>query len=759
MQLAQSDGNGDGDGDDSSSEARTDGSSSLFAHDEGWKTSDAFAALARRVELAITGSTRDEGFAADASVASSAALDAAVAREDEQMQDRAVPDEPSGFSTDLGSSMDASAAHRAEAQTETETEAETDAEVSALSAGPDFEDLEQKLRAALESLANFGAKSPSAQASSFADVSEETIQPTSSDRPVAPSSNSPVASTLEGVKSMLEEARSQLLDSVVDHESGESFVEGQSDGISAAKVLLAEVVAEETSAVASESSAVPSSGSLSLSRELKAGDDGEDDATPVKTSRPRAIVEDGRAGATFEEEPNVWYEVGKGAAPAAAADVSKDDDAEADTTGVISDISNVSPVASTLVDVKRMLEEAKSTLMAAEGRIDRSFDEAKSNAASSLASSSPKRRKEMQLHPTSFIGDESTIASRSPGRRSSGGSPRRRQQDSFTTRSSPGRVSASFVNVFDEDEGGADLSMSVLSGDDFSGVPSITRWDTAPLEIDSALSTSADPPSFSAAASSTAPTPSSEAAQTSHAKPLSFTIDVSSASEKEKAEKRARLARLSESRARSLRNRHGRTAVAMRMQRELEEDKERKELRNRERRKRPYGHRREPDWKAGTGSSMVVSISPPPTDQEIQEGVRRERPSKPNLALGLRRKGAKEQEKPSRTSGTHVHLHRTGSIEIDIVPRRSSGSASASGGNVSVEVDDDEAANALMRRLASGERVRLSRSEARARTRRMYDRLPEVRRKNEAEKKRKEEAQRRQKARAYAEKNRRRLHS
>ena len=74
-----------------------------------------------------------------------------------------------------------------------------------------------------------------------------------------------------------------------------------------------------------------------------------------------------------------------------------------------------------------------------------------------------------------------------------------------------------------------------------------------------------------------------------------------------------------------------------------------------------------------------------------------------------------------------------------------------------MEVDDYGAAEDLMSRLASGERVRLSRKEARARTERLYDRLPEVKRKKEADKKKMEMEKRRRKAKEYAEKNRRRL--
>ena len=405
---------------------------------------------------------------------------------------------------------------------------------------------------------------------------------------------------------MLEEARSQLLRSVEDESGAEEAVERAGDAeVSDApkEVLDADSAVSATAALEKNPIEVAdASNNLSLTAELHAADE---DASPAKTSKPYAGRRESSADPSAEGEPNIWFEVGKGSAPsevAASASpkvaasgslavaTSVSTDTELDTTG-ISEVSYVSPVASTLVDVKRMLEEAKSTLVSAEGRIDESFAEASAGAVSSFASSSvggsPRksgRPKEMQLHPTSYIGDEKSIASRSPGR-----SPRRRQEESFTTRSSPGRVSASFVNVFDENEGAEDLSLSFASGSavEFSGLPSMSQWETAPLEV---VSSRRAPTRIPVARIARAP-----AARTA---PTAFTIDVTTASEKEKAEKRARLARLSESRARSLQNRHARTAVAIRRQRELEADKDLKRREELERSKRPYGHRTSPEWSA-----------------------------------------------------------------------------------------------------------------------------------------------------------------
>ena len=144
MRLAEADDNDADAYNEASSSPQTSESSNMYAEDDTWKSSEAFTALAKRVELAIAGSTRDEGVEASSSNVLGGTLDA---------------------STFSGSESGPASAPLS-AIVDTEPETETEAETSTLSAGPDFEDLEKKLRAALESLANFGAQSPTAPTSS-----------------------------------------------------------------------------------------------------------------------------------------------------------------------------------------------------------------------------------------------------------------------------------------------------------------------------------------------------------------------------------------------------------------------------------------------------------------------------------------------------------------------------------------------------------------------------------------------------------------
>ena len=805
---------------------------SLFAQDDGWKASPAFAALAERVEAAIAGSSRAPevtlGSIFHAETPSSAsAPEAKSAGETEQdpefesqstLEDKRDParlpvEEPSDFSVDasMATSMEAT-------------------DVSEISAGPDFEDLEQKLKGALEALANFGTRSPSHVASSSVEepAAKQELR-----------TISPVAATLVNVKSMLEEARSELVGSVrlmdasveissdatraaesaasrsvartavesdspvaTALENARSIISGAASELASRSLEKHEIVEpgvrEEEEAADQDVGAlevaagaptqtiaadandliapirdeaaqeVPASAvsvsaevrreasatrgneplemfaeepSLSLSREGKAADAESLDAnTPVKVAREASpeTAEDTREGT---DDTNIWFEIGRGSAAGAAADdsplnisekqgrerqaqalrpapVETSVDASNETLDFeTSNVSFVSPVASTLVEVKKMLAEAKSTLASAEDRIDESF------SAASAGSISPSRTGErsMQLHPTSFISDVSTQSPSSQSKRSA-------------VVSSPGKASASFAGVFDNDE----LETGALDDEeDFSGIPSIhmstidASWEKASLEV--------------VGGAANAERQRSEPASLS---PAAFTIEVSGATEDLRARKRAMLARLSASRAREVKNRHSRIAVAEQYQKELEKDSARMEQIALERSRRPYGHRHEPEWKATGSASLAVSISPPPTDDEIR-GSRRQRPRKPDLQLGRKKQSPKRLSKgkgrvpKSRKPGTHVHLSRTGSVEIDIVPEPPS---------------DAAASEELMSRLASGQRTHLSRAEAVSRTRRLYNRLPEVQEKNQEAAKRRESEMRRQKAKEYAEERRRRLH-